>query len=128
MTQERKSPELGFALARRREVYRLSIREAALDAGVSPATFWRSEKGEPPRDVQVLKRLCEFSGLSLSQVMGNFAPRQADYSISTPDFLETQLLSDRNLDTEAARTLASTFRTMYELVLRTRANVSDEST
>ena len=55
---------LGDVLKERREVTGLGLREAAKQAGISPATFSRIEEGGDDMDVSTFARLCHWLGLS----------------------------------------------------------------
>jgi len=118
--------ELAAMVRGRRQARSLTIRKAALDAGVSPATLWRVEKGDAPTDVRVISRLCDWLGVPVSRVMTAGEPIGSDTSDpiehgrgeSTAEMVEAHLRADRHLDAETAAALADAFKRMYEISLR----------
>ena len=119
--------ELAKLIRRRRQSRALTIRSAATEADVSPATLWRAEKGEPPTDIRVINRLCHWLGIPASRVMTsvnsveshNNNRIQHGTGESTAEMIEAHLRADRDLDPETAAALGDAFRRLYELSVRT---------
>lgn len=118
--------ELAAMVRGRRQARSLTIRQAALEAGVSPATLWRIEKGDAPTDVRVISGLCHWLGVPVSRVMTVDQPDESENSDriqhgpgeSTAEMIEAHLRADRDLDADTAAALADAFKRMYEISLR----------
>jgi len=114
---------------RRRSPRRLTIRQAADKAGVAPATYWRAEHGDPPRDMEVLTKLCRFLEISLSQVLDDGEQSNEDQhssGLTTLDAIEVHLRADKLLDSETADSLSEAFRRMYEISIRAGGSRPDD--
>lgn len=99
--------ELGPRLSRRRAELKLSVREAAADAGVPVATFSRVENGRMP-DLGTFQKLVAWMGVSPDTF---FEPSAA--AVSTPAAIAEHLRADPALDPEAATRIASLVEEMY---------------
>ena len=105
-------PELGVLLRDRRG--RLSIRQAAEDAGVSFSTLSRVEAGHQP-DLATFLRLCAWLGVEPTRFLLPTASRPS----TTIDAVTQHLTADPRLGTEAAETIAAVVRDMYAALART---------
>lgn len=105
--------------ARRRDDT-LTIREGAKEAGVSPATLWRAEKGQPVSDFAVVGKICVWLGLPIESVVldeqGAKSPKVIHHDDDTPTLkaIEAHLRADKDLDETTADFLAKAFRQLYE--------------
>lgn len=129
--------ELGELIRARRRQDRLTLEQAALQCGISPATLWRLERQEsvrtgkrlPEPDTKTLGAVTRWLGVSLNRVLDTPIASAAD-SIAhgqhetTPDIIEAHLRADRNLDPQASAALGRMFRLAYEQ-FQQRSNVSD---
>jgi transcriptional regulator with XRE-family HTH domain len=110
--------ELARRVRARRREHGLSLRGAAIEAGVSAPTLSRVERGYLP-ERQNLFRLLRWTGLELEP-----QPRKDDQRHPTMDVhrsdaptmeaIELHLRADPNLKDEDAKTLAQMFRLAYE--------------
>lgn len=108
----------------RRKARKLTVRDAAKEAGVSPATLWRAERGARLSDLDVLGRISGWLGLSLDALLidGRRGPKKSDMyhgkGESTLEMIEAHLRADSELDQETAEFLAKAFRQLYKEVPR----------
>lgn len=117
--------DIGSLSRQKRRNDRLSLEQAAQQAGVSAATLWRLErrtsaaagKDLPMPDVRTLGAITDWLGVSLAGA--GFAPVAATESplgsdkTSTPDTVEAHLRADPKLDSATAALLARMFRAAY---------------
>ena len=103
--------ELGRLLRERRG--NLSIRKAAADAGVSFSTWSRVEAGAHP-DLATFTRLCTWLGVSPARFFAPVVERES----SPLDEAISHLRTDPRLSDEAASTISSVLRDLYEALAR----------
>jgi transcriptional regulator with XRE-family HTH domain len=104
---------LGEMLRARRG--KLSLRQAAADAGVSFSTFSRVESGATP-DLTSFLLLCEWLGVSPAEFF-----RQGPSRTLTPiDQAIGHLYADPQLDPEAAKKISTVLRDMYDLLAKNK--------
>ncbi len=107
----------GLPVGRRRESR--GVREAAEEAGVSPATLSRVERGDylPGRDN--LLKLAAWLGEAVDEL--DFGPSGHEGEPeSTPDAVALHLRADKDLSDEEAAILEEVFRSAYEALRRRR--------
>ena len=109
--------EFASRLHEKRLARGLSLRQAALEAGVSPTTFSRVERGDHLPDRQNLLQLANWIGVTLEQV----ANTPADHDVvthgpgeSTVEAVALHLRADKDLDPKDAQILMEVFRVAYE--------------
>jgi len=100
----------------------LSVRQAADECGISPATMSRLERGGSPQlpDASTLTKLANWLGTSVANLLrhkesGVEAPAAED---NMPEFVEVHLRADKNLSPETADALAKMFRQLYDNVAK----------
>ncbi|MGN6204681.1 helix-turn-helix domain-containing protein [Humibacter sp.] len=98
----------GLAQLLRERRSRLSLRQAAAEAGVSFSTFSRVEGGSQP-DLVSFTKLCAWLGLPPSQFFTPVAQRETD----PIDSVITHLYEDRRLTQENASKIGSVLRDLY---------------
>jgi transcriptional regulator with XRE-family HTH domain len=103
---------LGQLLKERRG--KLSLRQAAAEAGVSFSTFSRVEAGAQP-DLATFTQLCAWLGVSASRFFTPVVERQ----VSPLDLAITHLNADPRLAGDDAAKIASMMRDMYDALART---------
>jgi transcriptional regulator with XRE-family HTH domain len=86
-----------------------SLRQAAKEAGVSFSTLTRVENGAQP-DLASFTRICGWLGVPPSQFFNPIAVKKRD---AVDDFV-IHLHQDPRLSAEAAKSIASTLKQMYE--------------
>jgi transcriptional regulator with XRE-family HTH domain len=97
----------------------LSLREASVAAGISPATLHRvlrRKKGAAQLDMDILLRLAGWAGVPLENLLQPAEPKKskATKHQSTPDVIEVHLRADKNLAPGAARAISMMVRTAYK--------------
>jgi transcriptional regulator with XRE-family HTH domain len=101
------------------------VREAAREAGVSPATFSRVERGDHLPDRENLLHLVDWAGVTVEDLQLASAPEKrvpgGKKAGSVPETVALHLRADRNLSPENAEMLANLFRTAYD-TLRKRSD------
>lgn len=116
--------KLGARLRDRRLGLRLPVRQAAKEAGVSPATFSRVERGHHTPDGENLLKLAAWAGVRLDELRPTGARREKpvhpNEPASTPEAVAMHLRADRKLEPEDAAILADIFRSAYESLRRQR--------
>src|SRR5260221_4742567 len=95
-------------LRQKRLAHRLSLRQAAQDAGVSPTTFSRVERGDHLPDRENLLLLANWAGVTLDQVALDRA--EQDRVVHSPDETTVEavalhLRADKDLDPADAQIL-----------------------
>jgi transcriptional regulator with XRE-family HTH domain len=113
--------ELGARIRHRRLSRRMTVREAAHGARVSPATFSRVERGDHLPERENLLKLAEWADIKLAELqLGSDArprpPRRLTKPL--PETVALHLRADRELKPEDAEMLADLFRTAYETLRR----------
>ena len=102
--------------AKRREAG-VGLRKAAEESGVSASTLSRLERGISAKmpDTATLKSLSEWIGVSLSELMNEKGTKKVSKAPepSTTEQVEVYLRADKNLSSESANALASTFTALY---------------
>jgi transcriptional regulator with XRE-family HTH domain len=101
--------QLGTMLRERRG--RLSLRQAAAEAGVSFSTFTRIEAGAHP-DLTSFTLLCAWLGVSPGQFFTPVTGRQ----IAPIDEAIAHLSADPRLGADAAAKIAEVLRSMYDVL------------
>jgi transcriptional regulator with XRE-family HTH domain len=91
-----------------------SLRQAAKEAGVSFSTLTRVENGAQP-DLASFTRICGWLGVPPSQF---FVPIAEKKQTAVDEFV-FHLRNDPRLSTEAAKTIASTLKQMYDSLATT---------
>jgi transcriptional regulator with XRE-family HTH domain len=104
--------QLGALLRQRRG--RLSLRQAAAEAGVSFSTFTRIEAGAQP-DLTSFTLLCAWLGIS----PGQFFTPVAEREVAPIDEAIAHLVSDPRLEPDAASKIADVLRNMYDVLAKT---------
>lgn len=102
---------LGTLLKQRRIESRQSLRQAALDAGVSFSTLSRVEDGAQP-DLATFTKLCAWLGIAPSSFFRTVAARRQ----SGLEEAVMHLAADPRLTPEAASRITSTLREMYNVL------------
>lgn len=117
--------EFASRLHEKRLARGLSLRQAALEAGVSPTTFSRVERGDHLPDRQNLLQLANWMGVTLEQV----ANTAADHDVvthgpgeSTVEAVALHLRADKDLDPKDAQILMDVFRVAYENLRKRHGN------
>jgi transcriptional regulator with XRE-family HTH domain len=101
-------------LVRRQVAQSANLREAAKDAGVSPATLSRVQRGHAP-DADALVALSRWLQISIEKVLFNPPPvDDATRKKSTIDKVEVHLRADPRLSLDTATRLADVFKAVYE--------------
>lgn len=103
--------QLGAMLRERRG--KLSLRQAAAEAGVSFSTFTRIEAGAQP-DLTSFTLLCAWLGLSPGQFFMPTALRE----VAPIDEAIAHLASDPRLEPDAASKIAEMLRSMYDVLAK----------
>ena len=106
-------PDLGRLLRERRKRDSLSLRQAAIEIGISFNSLARIERGRVP-DVATFKRLAEWIGVSPAAC---FEPRQ-DRVTPTPAAIAAHLSADPALTEEAAERIAAIVEELYGTLVR----------
>lgn len=121
--------ELAARVRQKRIAHRLSVRQAAQEAGISPATLSRVERGDHVPDRDNLLLLVQWVGASLDQLMldrGELrgigqanAPHRTRSSVrsmgeTTSESVALLLRADKDLKPEDADLIMEVFRTVYE--------------
>jgi transcriptional regulator with XRE-family HTH domain len=106
--------QLGAMLRERRG--KLSLRQAAADAGVSFSTFTRVEAGAQP-DLTSFTLLCAWLGTS----PGHFFTQVAERQVAPIEEAIAHLSADPRLGSDAAAKIADVLRNMYEALAKTPA-------
>lgn len=110
--------QLGAMLRERRGD--LSIRQAALQAGVSFSTLARVEGGAQP-DLATFSQLCTWLGVSA----GRFFSQVAERNESSIEEIVAQLKHDPRLTRDSASKLSSVLLEMYENLARRETKTLD---
>ncbi len=103
--------QLGTMLRERRG--KLSLRQAAAEAGVSFSTFTRIEAGAQP-DLTSFTLLCAWLGVSPAEFFTSVAERQ----VAPIDEAIAHLASDPRLEPGAAIKIADVLRSMYDVLAK----------
>lgn len=103
--------QLGGMLRERRG--KLSLRQAAADAGVSFSTFSRIEAGAQP-DLTSFTLLCAWLGIS----PGQFFTPVAEREVAPIDEAIAHLAGDPRLEPDAALKIADVLRNMYDALAK----------
>lgn len=103
--------QLGAMLRERRG--KLSLRQAAAEAGVSFSTFTRIEAGAQP-DLTSFTLLCAWLGISPGQFFTPVSERQ----VAPIDEVIAHLSADPRLEPEAASKIADVLRNMYDVLAK----------
>ena len=103
--------QLGAMLRERRG--KLSLRQAAAEAGVSFSTFTRIEAGAQP-DLTSFTLLCAWLGVSPGQFFAQVTERQ----VAPIDEVITHLAADPRLEADAASKIADVLRKMYDVLAK----------
>jgi transcriptional regulator with XRE-family HTH domain len=106
--------QLGVMLRERRG--KLSLRQAAEDAGVSFSTFTRIEAGAQP-DLTSFTLLCAWLGVSPAEFFTAVTERE----VTPLDEAIAHITSDPRLGPTAAGKIAEVLRTMYEVLAQAPA-------
>lgn len=107
---------LAQSLRDRRTQSRLSIRQAAAEAGVSFMTWSRVEAGSQP-DLATFLKLCAWMRVPAEEFFVQSAVRNTD----TLEAVTRHLVTDPALDRDAAQRIASVVRDMYAALARKQA-------
>ncbi len=121
--------DLSRLIQEKRTDKRLTLEQAAQQAGVSAATLSRLERrhkaarhtdSEPSMpDTRTLAAITRWLGVSLERVMDVGTPAPVHQIVhqsgeTTPDMVEAHLRADRHLDARTAAALGRIFRAAYE--------------
>ncbi|MEH2201218.1 helix-turn-helix domain-containing protein [Nostoc sp.] len=85
------------------------LREVANEAGISPSTLSRVERGQTP-DLSSFVALCNWLDISPSTFFGS---DEISNSLSIPEAIALQLQADKNLDPHTAKVLAILVKAAY---------------
>jgi transcriptional regulator with XRE-family HTH domain len=121
VTQPIDAAELGARIRHHRLGLRRTVRQAAREAQVSPATFSRVERGDHLPGRENLLRLADWAGIKLKDLQvggGPEKPRAGSPARSVPEKVALHLRADRDLRPADAEMLADLFRTAYETLRR----------
>jgi transcriptional regulator with XRE-family HTH domain len=101
------------ALVQRRVARYQNLQAAAKEAGVSPATLSRVQRGHAP-DADALVALARWLQTPIESVLHN--PPSVDQRRQVPTFdkVEVHLRADPRLSPQAASRLADVFRALYD--------------
>jgi transcriptional regulator with XRE-family HTH domain len=95
----------------------LSLRQAAQEAGISPTTFSRVERGDHLPDRENLLLLANWAGVTLEQVSTDRTEHDViihSSGESTVEAVALHLRADKDLDPKDAQILMEVFRVAYE--------------
>lgn len=111
--------ELGRAIKRRREEFRLSLRDVADVTGVSASTLSRIENGTGKPDADNIARLTGWLDMPIDRVMNKQSADDVEPVIyypheATPEIVEAHLRADKRLTPETAKALSELFRVAYK--------------
>ena len=111
----------------RRTGRRQSVREAADDVGVSPATFSRVERGDYVPGRENLLRFAAWLGIPIQDLVADgVLPTEASPPESTPEAVAVHLRADKNLSPEDAEVLQEVFRSAYQALVKRKQPRSSE--
>jgi transcriptional regulator with XRE-family HTH domain len=108
--------ELAARVHDKRIDQRLTVRQAALAAGVARTTLFRVEHGERVRDYDSLVRIAGWLGVPLEELTtSQDEAREAPCpdNATTPETVARVLRADDSLGPEEVETLMVTFRALY---------------
>lgn len=113
--------ELGDRVRAKRRGKGLSIREAALEVGVSAPTLSRIERGLHLPERENLLKIARWAGVRMDPVLHPNARRIRNAIVhdpegSTVEAVELHLRADKNLSRDDAEALSELFRVAYETV------------
>jgi transcriptional regulator with XRE-family HTH domain len=113
--------ELGDRVRAKRRGRGLSIREAALEVGVSAPTLSRIERGLHLPERENLLKIARWAGVRMDPVLHPDARRvrnaiMHDPKGSTVEAVELHLRADKDLSRDDAEALSELFRVAYEAV------------
>jgi transcriptional regulator with XRE-family HTH domain len=118
--------KLAERLRFRRLGLHLPLRKAAIEAGVSPATFSRVERGGHLPERENLLRLLRWADINLDEVRSDAPaaehPGHHGEPESTPEAVALHLRADPDLSPQDARVLAELFRSAYEVLRKKPLN------
>jgi transcriptional regulator with XRE-family HTH domain len=100
-------------LVQRQVARSVNLREAAKEAGVSPATLSRVQRGHAP-DTDALVALARWLQIPIEKVLHDPPAIDTPRDGSTPEKVEVHLRADPVLSAETAARLADVFRALYE--------------
>jgi transcriptional regulator with XRE-family HTH domain len=101
------------------------LREAAHDAGVSPATLSRVERGDYVPGRENLIKLADWLDLPVDQLMaGQPLVRHGGEPESTLESVALHLRADKKLSPDDAAILEQLFRSAYEALVKRKAKTS----
>ena len=106
--------DLGPLVANERRRRRLSLRDAAKDAGVPFNTLARVERGHLP-DLAKFKRLVEWAGADVAQFF-----ERRERTVTTPEVVAQHLQTDPSLPDDAAERIAGLVSDLYQALARPR--------
>ncbi len=114
-----KLDELARLVRQKREEEKLSLRSAAKQCGVSPATLSRIEAARGTPDTETLVAVTNWLGATLDRflALANSAPAHEvkhGRGEKTPDIIEAHLRADPKLSPETVKALANMFRALYK--------------
>src|SRR5262249_47121430 len=101
------------ALVRDRVAANSNLREAAKEAGVSPATLSRIQRGHTP-DIDALLALIRWLRIPIEEVLADPPDRGAFWGGSTPEKVAVHLAADPALSPQSAELLARVFTAIYQ--------------
>lgn len=119
LEEEFKIDELAVMIRARLEQDRLRLRDAAAEAGVSPATLSRVINGNLP-DTRTFAALVRWLNVSADM----FIPRTSTASV--PEVVEAHLRADRTLPPDLAKAIADLVRVTYANHMGSRQRSGDE--
>jgi transcriptional regulator with XRE-family HTH domain len=108
--------------AKRRELGNIGVRSAAKAAGISASTFSRLGRGISAKlpDVATLRKLAEWLGVSMSDLLGSNQDTESSVPENTTDeVIAAHLRADKNLTPETAKALSDMFRALYKQAVKT---------
>lgn len=110
-------------LVRRQLAQSANLRTAAKEAGVSPATLSRVQRGHAP-DTDALVALTRWLQIPIEKVLHRPPSIDVPSTGSTPQKVEMHLRADPNLSAETAARLADVFKAVYEQFLQSEGRAT----
>lgn len=105
---------LSRLLKDRRNLYRLSLRDAAEEIGISFSTLNRIEHFKASPDAETRVKLANWLQVPVETLFSNKEPLTLENSTKPiPDLIAEHILSDKNLNASSKEFLAEFFRQTY---------------
>jgi transcriptional regulator with XRE-family HTH domain len=109
---------LAHRVRSRRLGQRKRLREAANDAGISPATFSRLERGDYMPGRESLLKVAKWLDVSVDELAsGESLTKHRGEPESTPEAVALHLRADKRLSPDDAAVLEKVFRSTYDALV-----------